>query len=80
MSHTGKLMREGPFVYQLGTKELGNRFYFRVYAHSHEQISDEDLARRLVACWNACNGIPTESLEMGELANLFNKLSQDCVD
>lgn len=24
----------------------------------------EDIARRLVACWNACVGIPTEELEM----------------
>jgi hypothetical protein len=27
-------------------------------------LSDED-ARRLVACWNACKGVPTEALEAG---------------
>ena len=25
----------------------------------------DDDARRLVACWNACNGIPTEEIESG---------------
>lgn len=28
-------------------------------------IRDLEDARRLVACWNACQGIPTEALEAG---------------
>lgn len=34
-------------------------------------------ARRLVACWNACQGLSTEALEAGVVAELINaELSQ----
>jgi len=36
-------------------------------------------ARRLVACWNACEGISTESLERGPLSKAF-ELEQDRAD
>ena len=32
-----------------------------------DDITNKANARRLVACWNACDGVSTESLETGEL-------------
>jgi hypothetical protein len=41
----------------------------------------EENARRLVACWNACDGIDTASLEgKGCLAHLVNDISQQVDD
>ena len=33
-------------------------------------------ARRIVACWNACENIPTEALEAGVVAELVGALRQ----
>lgn len=37
-----------------------------------------DLARRAVACWNACIGIPTETLESMGRAESVADLQQRC--
>jgi hypothetical protein len=29
--------------------------------------TEQDVARRLVACWNTCRGIPTEDIERGKV-------------
>lgn len=38
--------------------------------HNGEQIMDvqRENMRRLAACWNACDGIPTEALEKGRMS------------
>lgn len=36
--------------------------------------NDEANARRLAACWNACEGLDTESLEKHSLASVTSKL------
>jgi hypothetical protein len=38
---------------------------FRVYSEAYGDVEQEQAnARRLVACWNACNGVSTMDLEM----------------
>lgn len=41
-------------------------------------IVKPDDARRLVACWNACEGIPTESLETMMLQDVVSMLLDSC--
>lgn len=49
-----------------------------------DEISARELARRLVACWNACAGLSTEALEAGArpgadaeaLAEVFDLLAE----
>jgi hypothetical protein len=73
MSHTeGKLIQKGNFAYQLmhagwrkGEEQFKNRLSFQVYADKDAGETDEDITRRLVACWNYCIGMPTEHLEAG---------------
>jgi len=38
---------------------------FMSHDGTQENVEGEANARRLVACWNACEGIPTENLEPG---------------
>lgn len=46
------------------------------YAHgSVADISGEENARRIVACVNACAGIPTEALEAGVIGDAYAALS-----
>lgn len=71
MSHTeGKLIQKGNFAYQLmhagwrkGEEQFKNRLSFQVYADKDAGETDEDITRRLVACWNALMPVPTEWLE-----------------
>ncbi len=44
-------------------------------AHVSLRRECEADARRLVACWNACEGISTEALEAGVVGNLCSELS-----
>lgn len=51
---------------------------FRVYSEAYGDFDQEtENARRLVACWNACEGISTENLEDNapvlDLARRYNK-------
>jgi hypothetical protein len=41
-----------------------------VSAPAMRQMPAEANARRLVACWNACQSIPTEALEAGVVGEL----------
>jgi hypothetical protein len=67
MNHTkGKLKVRGYYA----VNELGRA----VFDCGCVPMEDEEIkanARRLVACWNACDGVSTESLETGEL-NVFD--------
>ena len=46
------------------TLVAANTLLFRVYSEAFGDVEQEGAnARRLVACWNACDGIPTEVLE-----------------
>lgn len=72
MSGSEKLLREGATVYQLihdrykkGIEQFRNKFSFRVYADKDAGIADEEVARRLVACWNALATFTTEEIEAG---------------
>lgn len=40
------------------------------------EMDDPDSARRIVACVNACAGIPTEALEAGALAAAFDSVGE----
>ena len=46
------------------------------YAAMGEVRTTEADARRLVACWNACQGISTETLEGGVLAEMRAVLAE----
>lgn len=82
MTHTqGRLIAKGDLV----CDSSGNGLWDY---HEKSQEENEANARRLVACWNACEGIETESLEVVnnkykqpilDLAdgNLLSKQSQD---
>src|SRR6185437_11363842 len=58
--HTeGKLLLSGATVYELmrsgwrnGEEQFTNKFSFRVYADKDAGVSEEEIARRLVTCWN----------------------------
>lgn len=73
MSHTeGKLtlgnngmIRGGPFrQYFNGKVQSQLAMVMTVHEDDVEQgITQQDNARRIVACWNACDGLPTEVLE-----------------
>ncbi len=43
--------------------------FCRVFGSPHHSV--EETARRIVACVNACKGIPTDTLESGVVAKLF---------
>ncbi len=48
---------------------------FRVYSEAYGDFDQEtENARRLVACWNACEGISTESLERSDVLSGMNQL------
>lgn len=55
---------------------------FRVYSEAFGDIEEEtDNARRLVACWNLCDGISTKNLETNlpvrVLAQRYNAVLKD---
>jgi hypothetical protein len=53
-AYTGKLRNEGHYILEEDGGAIG------VFGGT-----DPANARRLVACWNACDGIPTEEIESG---------------
>ena len=77
MSHTeGKWIIEGSTVYQLmhsgwrkGEEQLKNSYYFRVEADKEAPQSAEDVARRLVACWNEHDGLVHDNARLYESLN-----------
>ena len=44
-----------------------------VYGNVPQEVADAN-SRRLVACWNACQGIPTEALETGRVRDTIDRL------
>lgn len=56
----------------------GDNWVDRVAGQNHMQQEDEANARRLVALWNACDGIPTQSLERNVIGKLWIKVSELC--
>ena len=54
----------------------GDRMTGRIFGADHDWLADvysgndQANARRLVACWNACQSIPTEALEAGVVGEL----------
>ena len=77
MSHTeGKWIIEGSTVYQLmhsgwrkGEEQFKNAHYFRVEADKEAPQSAEDVARRLVACWNEHDGLVHDNARLYESLN-----------
>jgi len=43
-----------------------------------ENIRQEEVAQRIVACVNACAGIPTECLELGPEAVTLRQFTSNC--
>jgi hypothetical protein len=80
MSHTqGKLIVRGGYsIYtEDGTIPIAD-----ACVTASKKTNDEANARRLVACWNACDILPTETLEiMGNLSDAigseFNKIKAE---
>lgn len=61
MSHTTKQLRaEDCYIY-----EVAGDYVASTESAFKEEEEEQAIARRLVACWNACQGIETESLESG---------------
>lgn len=59
---------DAAFVYTLCPEQNINAFSFQVQRgyHHGQRTTDEQratVARRLIACWNTCDGIPIEQLE-----------------
>lgn len=44
--------------------------------YTNRQDEDRANARRIVAAWNACDGISTEALEAGAVADLLEALKE----
>jgi hypothetical protein len=61
---TAKMLRDGSMIYSLNESGT-NDIYAGVYTTAMTNESRSAVARRLQACWNACDGIPTEGLEIG---------------
>jgi hypothetical protein len=55
----------------------GDRMTGRIFGADHDWLADvysgndQAIARRLVACWNACQSIPTDALEAGVVGKLL---------
>lgn len=71
--HTkGKLTTQGVHIF-----DEDNRQVCTVIGDFSDYEKSKNTSRRLVACWNACDGIDTTSLEgKGCLAHLINDISQ----
>lgn len=53
-----------------------NRQVFRIdLGHGRDQATNEEIVRRLIACVNACAGIPTEALEAGVVLEIRDLLT-----
>lgn len=71
--HTRELLRYEPETMDTGNN--GVKLHFAsVYSANGERLirmtaSQELIARRLVACWNACIGMQTEDLESMHIAS-----------
>ena len=61
--------RDGLLIQHVWRDQMGRRCtrfiaeVFETAGLGHQEAAER--ARRLVACWNACEGIPTEALEKG---------------
>lgn len=63
--------------YRKGQPVLSNHLYFDVQGPHREGVTvgeREDAARRIVTCWNACEGIPTAALGAGAVQQLVEAL------
>ena len=45
-------------------RETGEKFFLIAKSYGPQK---EQMARRIAACWNACEGVSTEALESGEM-------------
>ncbi|MEZ6046222.1 MAG: hypothetical protein R3C11_11775 [Planctomycetaceae bacterium] len=43
--------------------------------HGEDTPENRDIVRRIHACWNACDGIPTDELENGIIQDMRNVIS-----
>ncbi|QDU78322.1 hypothetical protein Pla110_00230 [Polystyrenella longa] len=43
--------------------------------HGEDNAENRDIVRRIHACWNACDGIPTDELENGIISDMRNVIS-----
>lgn len=75
MSHTHGKLRAGGSEISLATwikNEYGNTI-----ATMRKGEKDWDNARRLVTCWNSCDGISTEKLESGRVILLSEDFAKE---
>ena len=43
--------------------------------HGEDNAQNREIVRRIHACWNACDGIPTAELETGIIQDMRNVIS-----
>lgn len=74
MSHTQGKLRVGT---KYATDIYADRAGHAIARTVNPQVTAEDdaNARRLVACWNACDGLSTEFLEKINLENALTKIN-----
>ena len=87
MSHTkGKLSyahrerADGTYsteLFDASGKTVAEASWYSVKTDTGYKTNREENARRLVACWNACDGVPTEGLEMYDVKNIELKQERD---
>jgi hypothetical protein len=70
--HTQGLLHVGE-MRESGLKIKHNRYLIAEVTSAFNHAVDEANAHRLVACWNACEGIPTEVLE-GSMVTMLSKM------